>query len=257
MRRTDDPDLLAYLAAENAWCDDRTAHLDDLRRTVAAELAAALPDEDLSAPWLAGGWEYRTRRPAGAQYAVHVRRPAGSDGPDDVLLDENVLAEGHDFLELGVCEPSPDGALLAYSVDHEGSEVYLLRVRDLTTGADLPDELTGTYYGLGWSADGASFLYTTLDDAYRPDRVLRHVLGTAQADDTVVWHEEDRRFELEVEPTRSGELVRLVARSRDTVGGAPGADRGARTAPRCPSRAGCRAASTSSTTSRARTAAGW
>ena len=216
MRRTDDPDLLAYLAAENAWCDDRTAHLGDLRQTIAAELAAALPDEDLSAPWLAGGWEYRTRRPAGAQYAVHVRRPAGSDGPDDVLLDENVLAEGQDFLELGVCEPSPDGSLLAYSVDHEGSEVYLLRVRDLATGSDLPDELTGTYYGLGWSADATSFLYTTLDDAYRPDRVLRHVLGTAQADDTVVWHEQDRHFELEVEPTRSGELVRLVARSRDT-----------------------------------------
>jgi oligopeptidase B len=217
MRHTEDPDLIAYLAAENAWVDDGTAHLAALRATVERELRAVLPDEDVSAPNRRGGYDYRVRRPAGAQYPVHVRRPAGSDGADEVLLDENALADGHDFLEVGVVEPSPDGALLAYSVDLDGSEVYTLRVRDLRTGQDLPDTVPGTYYGLAWAADGASLLYTTLDEAYRPDRVRRHVLGRPLAEDTVVWHEEDRRFELEVDVTRSGELARLVARSRDTT----------------------------------------
>ena len=118
-----------------------------------------LPDEDVSAPWRRGGWEHRTRRVAGQQYAVHVRRPVlpgGSLGPEDVLLDENLVAAGHDFLELGVCEVSPDGRLLAYSVDHDGSEVYRLLFRDLATGEDLPDVLEGTYYGLGWAADSGS-----------------------------------------------------------------------------------------------------
>ena len=216
MRDTDDPALLAYLEAENGWSERQTARLDGLRAASRPSSPAALPDEDVSAPWPAGGWEYRTRHPAGAQYAVHVRRPVGSDGPDTVLLDENTVAEGHDYLELGGCEPSPDGSLLAWSVDLDGDEIYTLRVRDLRTGLDLPDELTGTYYGIGWAADGRSLLYTTLDDAYRPDTVRRHVLGTPQADDTVVWHEEDRRFELEIEPTRSGAFIRLVARSRDT-----------------------------------------
>jgi oligopeptidase B len=220
MRRTDDPDLIAYLAAENAWVDAGTAHLAALRATVESELRAVLPDEDASAPHRRGGYDYRVRRPAGAQYPVHVRRRAGSegsDGTDEVLLDENELAEGRDFLEVGVVEPSPDGALLAYSVDVDGSEVYTLRVRDLRTGLDLPDTVPGTYYGLAWAADGASLLYTTLDDAYRPDRIRRHVLGRPVTEDTVVWHEEDRRFELEVDVTRSGELARLIARSRDTT----------------------------------------
>jgi oligopeptidase B len=219
MRDAGDPALTAYLRAENEWADAATGHLRGLRDAIAAELAHVLPDEDVSAPWVRGGYEYRTRRPAGTQYSVHVRRPRGAapGTPEEVMLDENALAAGHDFLELGVCEPSPDGTLLAYSVDLDGSEVYTLRVRDLRTGRDLDDEIAGTYYGLGWAADGSSLLYTTLDDAYRPDTVRRHVLGAPQSADEVVWHEDDRRFELEIHPTRSGAFLRLVARSRDTT----------------------------------------
>ena len=217
MRRTDDPELLTYLELENAWTDRSTAHLASLRAELETELAAALPDEDLSAPRVRHGWEHRQRRPAGAQYVEHVRRRAGSDDGWQTVLDENALVAGHDFIELGVCEPSPDGRLLAYSVDHDGAEVYQLRVRDLTTGTDLPDRLAGTYYGMAWAADSASLLYTTLDDAYRPDTVRHHVLGSAQEDDGVAWHEDDRRFELEVAETRSGAFAVLTARSRDTT----------------------------------------
>ena len=218
MRRVDDPALADYLAAENAYTDAAVAHLGALRETLTRELAAVRPDEDVSAPWRRGAWEYRTRRRAGQQYTVHVRAAAATAGtaPEEVMLDENVLAEGHDFLELGVCEVSPDGRLLAYSVDVDGSEVYQLRVRDLTTGRDLPDVVERTYYGLGWAQDNGSFFYTTLDDAYRPDTVHRHVLGTARDKDVVVWHEEDRRFELQIHPTRSGAYLRLAAFSRDT-----------------------------------------
>ncbi|MCY7343156.1 MAG: hypothetical protein LH603_15335, partial [Pseudonocardia sp.] len=139
MRRVEDPELTEYLAAENAYTDAAVAHLGALRETLTRELAAVLPDEDVSAPWRRGAWEYRTRRRAGQQYAVHVRSAVTSEGtdPEVVILDENALAEGHDFLELGGCEVSPDGRLLAYSVDLDGSEVYQLRVRDLGTGTDL------------------------------------------------------------------------------------------------------------------------
>ncbi|MCY7344117.1 MAG: hypothetical protein LH603_20335, partial [Pseudonocardia sp.] len=143
MRRVDDPELTDYLAAENAWTDASVAHLTQLRETITSELASVLPDEDLSAPWRRGRCEYRTRRRGGQQYVVHVRSlwsERGGSSPEmveEVILDENVLAEGHDFLELGGCEVSPDGRLLAYSVDLDGSEVYQLRVRDLGTGTDL------------------------------------------------------------------------------------------------------------------------
>ena len=219
MRQTDDPALLEHLAAENAWTEQQTAHLADLRARLYDELARILPEDDESAPWRQGDWVYRLRRRAGQQLPVHTRCPVGSGvDHEQVVLDENALAAaaGSTFVDLGVCAVSPDGRLLAYSVDLDGSEVFTLRVRDLTRGEDLPDELSGTYYGLGWAADSSGFLYTTLDDAYRPDRVRHHVLGTEQGDDPVVWHEDDRRFEIEIDATRSGDWLRLTAFSRDT-----------------------------------------
>ena len=223
MRDVEDPALHTYLVAENAHTDRATAHLSALRRAVYDELSSVLPDEDRSAPWRRGRWVYFTRRRKGQQYAVHCRSPVENlDGTDatpaeQVILDENALAQGHSYLDLGVLESSPDGNLLAFSVDHDGDEVFTLQVRDLRSGELLPNRLTNTYYGLGWSAAGDSFLYTTLDDSFRPDRVWRHVLDTSQEEDEVVWHEPDRRFELTVESSRSGALLFLDARSRDTA----------------------------------------
>jgi oligopeptidase B len=216
MRDVDDPALIEYLSAENDYTTAQTAHLADLRETLFTELSTALPEDDESAPWRQGSWVYVSRRHAGQQYTVHCRRP-GNGGDEQVVLDENVLAEGHEYLALGVLEVSPDGRLLAYSVDHEGDEVFTLRVKDLETGQLLPDQLTGTYYTLAWSSDGGSFLYTTLDEAYRPDTVHHHVLGQGQDQDRVVWREEDRRFELTVEASRSGAVALISANSRDTA----------------------------------------
>jgi oligopeptidase B len=217
MRRVDTPELHDYLVAENDWTARRTAHLADLRQTIFDELAGVLPEDDVSAPWRDGAFDYRVRRRAGEQYRVHVRTAvATADAPEEVLLDENELAKGTDYLDLGVCQVSPNGRLLAYSVDHQGREIFTLRVRDLTTGEDLPDELLGTMYGLAWAADSNSFFYTTVDESWRPDQVHRHVIGTTQHGDEVVWHELDRHFELEIGTTRSRDFVVLGAFSRDT-----------------------------------------
>jgi oligopeptidase B len=217
MRRVDTPELHDYLVAENDWTAQRTAHLADLRQTIFDELAGVLPEDDVSARWRDGAFDYRVRRRAGEQYRVHVRAAAGApDAAEEVLLDENELAKGSDYLDLGVCQVSPNGRLLAYSVDHQGKEIFTLRVRDLTTGEDLPDELLGTMYGLAWAADSNSFFYTTVDESWRPDQVHRHVIGTTQHGDEVVWHELDRHFELEIGTTRSRDFVVLGASSRDT-----------------------------------------
>jgi oligopeptidase B len=215
MRRVESPELQDYLVAENDWTAQRTAHLADLRQTIFDELAGVLPEDDVSAPWRDGEFDYRVRRRAGEQYRVHVRTAVGT-AAEDVLLDENELAKGSDYLDLGVCQVSPNGRLLAYSVDHHGKEVFTLRVRDLASGEDLPDELFGTMYGLAWAADSNSFFYTTVDESWRPDQVHRHVIGTTQHGDEVVWHELDRHFELEISTTRSRDFVVLGAFSRDT-----------------------------------------
>src|SRR5207245_788886 len=138
----------------------------------------------------------RHRRTAGA--AGEVDPPATDDGSplsgEEVLIDGNLLAGDSDFFALGAFEISPDHRLLAYSTDFSGDERFTLRVKDLSTGELLGDQIDNTFYGAAWSADGSTLFYLTVDDAWRPNRVWRHVMGTPSDQDTVVFDEPDERF---------------------------------------------------------------
>jgi oligopeptidase B len=120
-------------------------------------------------------------------------------------------------VELGVREVSPDGQLLAYSVDFDGDEVYQLRIRDLVRGSDLADRIGRTYYGLAWSADSQTLFYVVTDEVYRPHEVWRHRVGTDPRDDILVYQEDDERYELTVRATRSGEWILIESECRDTT----------------------------------------
>ncbi|MEZ5114837.1 MAG: prolyl oligopeptidase family serine peptidase [Candidatus Nanopelagicales bacterium] len=215
-----DPALVPYLEAERAFHDVSVADGAALRAQLYAEMAARVPAVDRSAPWEQGGFTYDQLVPEGAELGVFRRRPAGAPEEEAlVLLDLDAMAAegGSTYLELGVREVSPGGGLLAYSVDLDGDEVYELRVRDLTTGQDLPERVPHTYYGAAWSADGRDLFYVVHDHAYRPYQVWRHRIGTPVADDALVLQEDDRRFEVEVRASRSGEWVVIRAASRDTA----------------------------------------
>ncbi|WP_460835404.1 prolyl oligopeptidase family serine peptidase [Nocardioides hungaricus] len=203
-------DLVAHLTAERAFYDAAVAHLAPLAAELRAEMAARVPAADSSPPWQRASAAYWTRTPEGAEYADLVR---SSDG---TVLDVNALAEGSDHLELGVTLVSPDEALLAWSADRRGDEVYELRFRDLRTGADLDDAVPRSYYGGAWSADSAWFLYTVHDEAYRPYQVWRHRIGTPVADDVLVLDEPDERFEVLVRGTRSGDRIVVWSESNTT-----------------------------------------
>jgi len=213
---TDHDGLREYLAAERRYYDSRIAHSSDLRETLFHEMARRLAPPDQSVSWPHGLWLYYTRRSAGKQYGEFCRsRTDGSD--EQVILSENALAEGHDYFALGIRELSPDDRYLAYSVDVTGDEVYELRIRDLDTGEYLPDCIERSYYGVAWSADSTQLLYTVHDDAYRPDGVRCHRLGTPASDDRLVLTEPDERFEVVVAATRSGELAVIDVLSQDTA----------------------------------------
>ena len=171
---------------------------------------------------------------------------SNSDESAETLLDVTELAEGHDYCELGVTLVSPDETVLAYSVDHDGDEVYVLRFRDLATGDDLPEvESTGNYYGGAWSADSQWFFYS-VHDAADVIQVWRHRLGTAVADDVLVVEEPDERFDVLPRASRSGDWV--VRRPRATEPRRPGWSTPAtRRLLRGPSAAGARAFATGST----------
>ena len=217
MRRLDAP-VLAHLDAEREWYDVATGHVGPLVRMLRAEMTGRVPATDSSISWPQHGYSYYTVLPAGREYVQLLRRrgDAPDDSPPEMLLDVNELADGSDYVELGLWRVSPDASLMAYSVDFDGDEVYELRFRDLTTGADLADAVPRSYYGGAWSADSAYFFYTIHDDMYRPHQVWRHRLGTPVASDELVVEEPDEQFELMVRGTRSGEQVVIWSENRDT-----------------------------------------
>ncbi|WP_415003914.1 S9 family peptidase [Aeromicrobium sp.] len=229
LRDTDNPEVLALLEAENAYTDARTAHLAGLRETIFGEIKSRTRETDLSVPVRRGDWWYFSRTVEGLSYAIRSRCPAqpgdwtppviepGTEAPgEQVLLDSNVLAEGHDFFSLGAFALSDDDTLLAYSVDTIGDERYTIRFRDLRTGTDLPDEIPGTSGGATWSAGGTHVFYTTVDDTWRPYLVWRHRLGSPVTDDVVVHEETDERFFTGIGRTQSERFLVIGSSSKIT-----------------------------------------
>src|SRR3954451_5936836 len=230
LRDADAPETLAYLEAENAYTSARTAHLEDLRRRIFEEIRSRTKETDLSVPYRIGDWWYYGRSHEDKQYGASCRSPVrGADdwtpadldpeepvAGEELLLDGDVLAEGHDFFSLGTVSVSPDGRLLAFSTDVVGDERYLLQVKDLTTGELLPDQVPDTMGGGTWDRRGTTLFYTTPDEAWRPDKLWRHVLGTPVEQDVVVHHETDERFWTGVGRTRSDRFLVRASGSKTT-----------------------------------------
>jgi oligopeptidase B len=217
MRDTTDPALREYLIAERAYYDAHSRQLEELVKKLASEAADRYPaGDDYSVSWHQGGYTYRTRLPAQNDY-LELLRTRDGEAEERVLLDENVVAERSGFAEVDVKEPSQDGALLAWAADTTGAELYELRIRDLRAGQDLEEVIAPTAPGVAWSADSAHLFYLVPDDAHRPYQVWRHQLGTSTETDVLLYEEEDERFHLMLEGSRSGELGIITTESRDTT----------------------------------------
>ncbi|MEX2394743.1 MAG: S9 family peptidase [Actinomycetota bacterium] len=216
LRSKDDPRVLDYLKAENAYTDEVMGPTDGLQTLIYSEIIDRIQETDVSAPTRDDPYLYYSRTFEGKQYSTYCRRLNSPGAGEEVLLDENALAEGHDYYSLGIFEVSEDHNLLAYSEDFTGGESYVIRVKDLRTGDLLPDELTGTYYSCEWTNDGTAFYYTTHDDAMRPHKLWLHRLGTAQSTDVCVFTEPDDRFFVGVSKTRSKSFIFISVESQTT-----------------------------------------
>ena len=218
LRDRDDPDTVAYLAAENDYAEQWLAPHEALVQTVFEEIKSRVQETDTAVPVRKGDWWYTARTVEGLDYPIHCRGASRETAESQVLLDENVEAAGHDFFSLGLLEMSADHSVAAWSSDVDGSELFTLRFRDLATGTDLPDVLEGTsaWGGSAWSSDGAHFFYMMPDDQMRPFQVWRHALGTEQSEDVLVLHEPDERFYLGIDLSRSERWIMLEAASKTT-----------------------------------------
>ena len=234
LRDKSDHEVIAHLEAENAHVEAQTAFQEPLRQKIFDEIKSRTKETDLSIPVRRGEWWYYGRSYEGKQYGVHCRCPVA--GPDDweppvfdentvipgeqILLDENAEADGHDYFALGASSVSPDGNVLAFSVDTVGDERYTLRFKDLTDqtlrdAALYPDRITGIGLGVTWAADNAVVYYTTVDESWRPDTVWRHRLGETGPDEQV-FCEPDERFWVAIGRTRSNAYILIAAGSSVT-----------------------------------------
>lgn len=207
-----DPDVLAYLAAENAYFESVMAPHRPLVDRLYEEMKGRIKEDDSSVPQKDGDWLYWTAFETGGQYRKWWRRPvaAGTDtSKDELILDEPVLAEGKEYFRLGAFSISNDGRLLAYAIDDNGSERFEIRVKDLTTGEHLPDVIPGMLSEIVWTADDKGFLYGLANDQWRTDNARLHWLGTPIADDVELFKEADEGFRVGVSETSDRKWIVL------------------------------------------------
>ncbi len=207
----DDPQVLAYLDAENAWFAQYASRYRGLEEKLFVEIKGRIKEDDSTVPYKKGAWWYATRFAEGQEYPIHVRRRCGAvydpSAPEEVLLDVNALAEGHDFYQLGAVDVSPSQKMLAYAEDTVGRRQYTLRIKNLETGETYADRIPDVSDAV-WSADDRTLFYVENDAVtLRSHRVLRHVLGTDPKDDVLVHEEKDEAYYTSVHRTDSDAYI--------------------------------------------------
>nr|WP_220348525.1 hypothetical protein [Alkalilimnicola ehrlichii] len=193
LRNRDDPEVLAYLEAENAYTEAQMAHTAPLQETLYREFLSRIKETDLSVPVKRDEWFYYSRTEQGRQYPLFCRKHGSVDAAEEIVLDINLLAEGHDYFDIGSATVSPDHSMLVYGEDTDGSERYRLRVKALASGELLDVDITNTAANVEWCNDNRTFYYTVLDETRRPYRVYRHRLGQGVPDE-LVFEEPDEAF---------------------------------------------------------------
>ena len=210
-----DTEVLDYLKAENSYFEAAMAPHAPLIETIFQEMKGRIKEDDQSVPAKDGDYLYWRAFETGGQYRKWWRRPVAG-GPDELILDEPALAQGKEYFRLGALSHSECGRWLAYAIDDNGSERFIAKVRDLSTGADLPDVIPGTMGALVWNADASAFLYGQVNDQWRIDTIKLHVMGTAPANDVVIYHEDDIGFQCGVGMTHDRKWIIVAAGDNTT-----------------------------------------
>ena len=210
-----DPDIRAYLDAENAYTTASLADIDPLQDAMLAEMKGRIKEDDASVPAPDGPFAYFERYRQGGQHPLICREPRGG-GTAEVLLDADALAKGRSFFQLGARRHSPDHRLLAWSADEAGSELYTMHVRDLATGTDLADIIVDTVGSPVWVHDCSAFYYTRLDSQHRPSYVYRHRLGTPASDDRLIFESIDPQYFVSLSDTQSRRFAIISLHDHET-----------------------------------------
>ena len=208
-----DPEIRTYLKAENQYYKKATAHLAALQADLFREMRARIPENQETAPAPFGNYVYWSRFRENGQHPVFMRRPRDG-GKETVLVDGDKESSGRSYFKISTVVPSPSQALVAYGVDDTGSESFRIRIRDVETGADLPNVAARTTGAIVWASDSKSFFYVERDEKQRPKRVKRHVIGTASDGDELIYEEPDDQLFLTIQKSQSSEYLFLWSGNR-------------------------------------------
>jgi oligopeptidase B len=213
LRERDNPEVIKYLEAENAYTAAMMAHTADLQEKLFREFKARIKQTDISVPFLRDGYYYYTRTEEGRNYPIYCRRKGSLDSPEEVLLDVNTVAEGHKFCSVSPPAVSPGQDLMAYAVDTVGRRFYTIRFKNLATGEDLPDVIPNVTGNIAWANDNRTVFYARQDPVtLRSHRIYRHVLGSNPAEDRLVYEERDETFNCFVFRTKSKRYLMIASR---------------------------------------------
>ena len=209
------PDIRAYLEAENAYADTVLGHTEPLQKKLVAEMRGRIKEDDSSVPSPDGPFAYFQKYREGGQHE-QIGRTARDGGEARFIIDGDELAKQSEYFRFGGARHSPDHMLEAWSADVRGSEYFTIRVRDWETATDSADIVEETDGGMVWAADSKSFFYVKLDDNHRPMQVYRHVLGTHQSDDTLVYEEKDSGWFTHIHESASGRFCVIAGGDHET-----------------------------------------
>lgn len=216
LRNKNDPVVLEYLEAENDYTASVMGEFNNLTEELYAEMRTRQNDDDTTIPYRMGKYEYWSKTVPRKSYKQKFRQKLNRISEPELVLDLNVLAKGHDHFSFGSYEVSPDGRYLAYSYDTNGNEHYILRVRDLFTGQDLPTRITDIR-SVRWLNDNKTLYYTTLDSSNRSYRLYRHTLDSNLFQDILVFEESDPGFYLYLDRTTDGNFLLLRSQKGSTT----------------------------------------
>ena len=216
LKEKENPEVKAYLEAENAYTQTQMAHTEAFQKELYKEMLGRIQEDDTSVPYRKGNYWYYTRTEAGKPYTIHCRKLGSLEAPEEVILDENALAEGHEFFDLGDLEISQNEKLVAYTVDTDGSEKYSLYLKDLSSGETTLQAVRDIYPEVEWANDNKTLFYIILDEAtHRPYQLYRFEVGGAAGE--LVFEEPDDGFYVTLSKTKDDKYFLLYIGSNITT----------------------------------------
>ncbi|MFB0564380.1 MAG: S9 family peptidase [Candidatus Aminicenantaceae bacterium] len=204
LNQRDNPKVIDYLKAENAYKDAVLKHTESLQEKLFNEIVGRIKQTDMSVPYKEQGYYYYTRYEEGGEYPVYCRKKGSMEGKEEVLLNVNEMAKGYDYYHVAGYTVSSNNNLIAFGVDTVSRRKYTIHFKDLTTGKILPDEIPTTTGRAAWANDNKTVFYASKDETtLRSYKIMKHILGTDVSEDKEIFNEKDVTFDTFVYKSRS------------------------------------------------------